>query len=423
MKIQFPKLRRSTKNSPRCDICLIVYGNVLLHTERQHLVALQDESVLEPNPTELAEAARRLLPNTDNQQRISLALPSSEFVMTSLQLPAIAAQNIKNVVNLQLPTLLPGTSEPLLLAVQPQKIDGMTVALWMSSKRADELYRAFNKVGLFLACILPRPLVAIPPKGRSVYIYDEDETAVTIVVWADEIIQKWLYYSKIDCEETSFHQQLEEIITATNAKFPEIHKDKSADWEKLPMPCPSVYGYAFVSNAATAHLAQIAQRKKRRFLAITATLVVLALIVAIGAVIHYEHALQKRLAKLRADTRDVSELQIDAVNIEEAIAPIKNFPNQNVFAVLTQLESLIPKDSWISNFKIENGVVEIEGYSPTPSNLVEILAGEPTFVSVDFSQGVRAEQNKSEQKFGITFKLKGIDVANYGQQYFSGVSN
>lgn len=425
MKIQFPKLRssRSTKNIPSCDICLIVYGNMLLHTERQHLVALRDESVLESNPTELAEAARRLLPNTDNQQHISLALPSSEFVATGLQLPVIAAENIKNVVNLQLPTLLPGVTEPLLLAVQPQSKEGMTVALWMSSQRANELYQAFNKVGLFLACILPRPLVTVPHKAHAVRIYDEDETSITLVEWSNNIVQNWLHYAKIDGEESHFQQQLEDIFAKKEESITEIRKSSAENWEKLPMPSSDAYGYAFVPVGATAYLTQIAQRKKRRLLTIAAGIVVLAIISAIGAVIHYEHRLQKHLTALRTDTRDVSELQVEAVNIEESIAPITTFPNQDVLQVLMKLEKLIPKDSWISSFKIEKGIVEIEGYSPTPSNLVEILAKEPSFVNVDFNQGVRAEQNKSEQKFGITFKLKGIDVTAYSQQYLGDVTN
>ena len=154
--------RLKRKSSTTSDICLIVHGSMLLHTKHHNLIAQPDESLLKLTPTELANAARRLLPVTTKRTRIALALPSDEFVATTLKLPAVAAQNIKNVVNLQLPTLLPGVTEPLLLAVQTPTVGEQTCALWMPTKRAEELFQAFDKEGLFLNCILPRPVVVLP---------------------------------------------------------------------------------------------------------------------------------------------------------------------------------------------------------------------------------------------------------------------
>jgi Tfp pilus assembly PilM family ATPase len=134
MKLQFPKLSKSRPPKPVvCDICLIVYNDRLLYAKHSNLVAQAEESLFDSSPAEIARIARQLLPAaTRRQQRIALALPSHEFVATGLKLPAsIDAQHLKNAVKLQLPSLLPGMNEPLLLAVQVQKQGDETYALWL----------------------------------------------------------------------------------------------------------------------------------------------------------------------------------------------------------------------------------------------------------------------------------------------------
>ena len=56
--------RLKKKPSTTSDICLIVHDSMLLHTKHHNLVAQPEESLVELTPTELANAARRLLPVT-----------------------------------------------------------------------------------------------------------------------------------------------------------------------------------------------------------------------------------------------------------------------------------------------------------------------------------------------------------------------
>ena len=239
--------KKRQKQPLSCDIALIVYNTVLLHTKHKNIVAHGQESLLKFTATELAEAARRLLPLTTKRYKIALALPSAEFVATCLTLPAAAAaQNLKNVVNLQKPNLLPGMTEQLLLAVQAPTEGEHICALWMTVKRAEELFQAFDKVDLFLSCILPRSVILLPETKIPSQIYDEDDNTITCIQCSDGIIQRWLPIPKIDYEEAEFRQQLDEALSDD---IKSIRKTHIEDWETLSTPSSRAYHYAFTPPA------------------------------------------------------------------------------------------------------------------------------------------------------------------------------
>ncbi len=400
------------------DICLIVHGTNLLHAKHQDLIAQPDESLCNLTPTELAQAAQRLLPHATKRHRIALALPSTEFVVTSLMLPPAAAQNLKNVVNLQLPTLLPGLTEPLLLAVQAPTEGQQTCALWMPIKQADELFQAFDKVGLFLACILPRPVMMLPNTKTICQVHDEDDNSITCLEWSGSVIQRWLHIVKEECETEELQTQLEETLATFADNVEKESKTKVDDWKNLPIPLAATYGYAFIPSGAAAHTHQVAKQKKRRHLSIIAILFIIGIIAGIYFALNYEQGLKQRLAELRKQTDNVSHLRAEVGEIEKIIGPVKSFPRQQVIKILGALNKLIPKDSWLTSCHIEGGIIKLEGYSPNPTQLIEILTNEPRFFNVEQSRGIITEKGRIELKFGINFKLKDFDLRTYWMEYF-----
>jgi len=400
-----------------CDICLVIYNKILLHAEHKNLVAQPDESLYSLMATEIAQAARRLLPNTDKRHRLALALPNFEFVATTVQLPIMAEQNLKSAVMLQIQTLLPGVTGPLLLTIQSEG-GKPTSALWLPAKRAEELYQAFNKVGLYLTCILPRALLNIPRGTASCQVYDEDEDSITCFEWSGTNINRWLHIAKTDYDHPEFKTQWEQSLTSLNNEIKQEGKTNLQDWERLTMPTPVVYKYAFLPPGTVLHLAQVAKRRHRRRLQMAAVFLLLCTIGAIGAVINYEQRLQKRLENLTTRTVDARKLKEEVAQIEETIGPIKDFPQQQVTSILQTLNRAIPKNSWITSVRIEAGTVKIEGYSPNPAELIGILLAQPGFIDVAPSQATQSERGRSENRFGINFKLKDINFKDYWVQYF-----
>lgn len=425
MKLTLPKLNRSPKKhrpAPvKADIVLLVHGAALLHVEQPNLVAQHDESLLAPSAAELAAAARRLLPNTDRQTRIALALPNSEFIATHLNLPAgIGEQNLRSAVSLQQPTLLPGLNGPLLLAVQPPtESDAPTIVLWLPVARAEELFQAFAKENLFLTAVLPRALLAVSTEQPSCQVWDEDEQGITYFEWSQHTIKRWLQFSKTDYEIPEFKTQLDEALRDGNeAQNARVWKAGQGDWDTIPMPSGDVYHYAFAPPSALMHMAQQKRIKQRRQMSIAAGVLVAGVLAGIAGAVFYQNQLEQQLSELKSNTRSVSDLQASVVAMEDDVAPVVNFPKPSLPEILGKLNTSIPKDSWITAFRIDAGVIELEGYSPNPSKLLETLSNEPMFTGVTFNQQIRTESGRTENRFGIRLVLPAVDIATYWQTYF-----
>jgi hypothetical protein len=404
------RMRKSFKN-----VDAQTFAEVLsLHGKQQTNIFKSYESGDSTDSTVLAEAARRLLPKISSKKRIALALPNSEFIATSLQLPTRATDNIKTTVNLQKEILLPGLKEQLLLTVQAPLKGKNICALWMHTKRAEALWKAFEKQNLYLSCIFPRSIIVLQGKKTPFGLYDEDENSITYLNASGGVIQQWLYITKDDYELPEFREQLNE--TLLNKHLKSERKDSVNDWKVVPSK--AAYNYAFVPPSAIARLAK-SHQFKNRFYGIGLVIVLITSIIGgVFYAISYEKALRQELADLKRSTYKISEFRVEVGQIEETIAAIKEFPKQEIVKVLNILDKRIPKDTWINRFYIEEGVIKLEGYSINPTRLIEILSQQNEFYDIEQSRGTVSEFNNEKLRFGISVKLKNFNQ-NYWLTYFS----
>lgn len=400
--------RRSKTHQPIVNACLVVYANSLLYTGNDDLVAQHD---IELNAQSIAQAAQRLLLNNKKLRYIALALPPNEFIATSLKLPALDGDKLKGAVNLQLANLLPGNNEPLLLAVQGQKENLQTVALWLPSKRAEDLFVAFEQVGLFLSCIIPRTVLAVTAGCDEAQICDEDDEFITFCEWSGVAISRWLHIPTSDWDLPEFKAQIEHEIPA---KRETQHYAKIADWENLLAPCKQAYNYAFIPLSSILRQKQQLKQRQRRYMFAAAGLIVLTIILGLLGGFYYKQQLRHTLNELRSQTMDVNQLRQEALAIDQEISPIQNFPKQQMSQILLHLNEIIPKNSHLSRLTLEGGVIQIEGISPDATTLVQMLNQDPMFTEVRFSRGIGGSQDT----FGISFKLAEVNVHAYWEKYF-----
>ena len=403
-------------------ICLAVHDEILIHTGsgRHCGLAEIDDYTHALDAGRLAEAARRLLPEVKSKQRLALSLPGHEFVATNIKLPGVSAENLGSATRLQLPMLLPGMNEPLLLAIHGHsgKPGREHIALWFSKARADALFRAFEKEGLFLSCLLPRPLAGLPQSAGSHQVYDKDQTTVTCIQWSEQVLERWLYISKPELEDAEFRTQFEEQITfrppgdaPESAKFTQTRKTTPTDWDACPVR--EAYYYRFTPPEAEKRMAAGRRRMKRYLFAFGAGMILILTTLGIGEGLRYKHRIEKRLAELKEQTMNITQLQDEVTDIGKKIGPIQDFPRHNVLSVLEELNKRIPKQSHLKSIKIEDGIVIIEGYSPDPAGIVRMLENDSAaFTDVEFSKGTKGNN------FGISFLLVNIDVDDYNKKYF-----
>lgn len=411
LKPHFDKKRH--QHLPKLDYCLVLYEESLVELNSDQHYQLEQIA----DAQTVAHAARRLLPAADSKKNIALALPSHEFIATQAHLPGVGSENLHSALLLQKPMLLPGYSDTLLLAVHAQaQSDGHYLVLWFSAQRADDLFAAFLEQGLNLSLILPRPLVMLQETETTQHLYDEDSSSITYAQWEDNRLSRWLWMDKQDYEKNDFRQQLEEYLREADLRFEEEaqwqRKSHLSDWENIPHPPKRACYYSFIApQAAQQH--KLKQRKQRWRWFYGSLLLLLLALLGTGAWLWYQqYQLQQAIAQLKEQTRNIEKLRQGVFAIEDEIGPIALFPEQDVISLLQQLNGLIPKNSWITRMKIENGIIEIEGNSPEPVNILESLANSELFTEVTFNQPIRG------QRFGIAMQIVGVDVKAYMEIYF-----
>ena len=368
------------------------------------------ETLGERNVEALARAARRLAP--EGRSRVALALPGHEFFALGLDLPGLSAEQLHDAIQLQLPELLPGVERPMALCVVPPVAGGGRVlALWLDEERTESLFHAFEARGLFLAALLPRLALVAPAEG---WRCEMEEGFVTCVEWSAGRMVRWLTSAAEDLEQEVLAEQWKAALGDVE---PEVLEGEGA-WSSTA-PSLELPSLAFVPRTARLR-AEASRRRRSRRLQMTATAAVAGVaLLGWGLLAGRMAYFEGKLERLKMDAREAVALRAEVVEIETRLAPIRDFPVQEVAGVLELLNQRIPRDSWIERMQLKEGVVELEGYSPDPAGLVAALAEDERFVDVAFSRATRGASGRNQgDRFGIRFHLAGVDVAAYLQEHF-----
>lgn len=412
------------------DAQLLLHGDQLIElgsgrSEALHHAADEGHS---DRPTDecadIAHAARVLLGHPAQPPRVVLFVAPEEFVATPYELPGVAPSDVSKALQLQLPDLLPGINTDLMLAVGPAHSpeQGRGIAFWMPMARANALFQAFEAAGQFLVCIVPRPFAALSGNASSLRVVDADAESTTLLVVEKGAVGEWLQVAQADLEDARFAEQWQEQVAAASPGAGPVRECRQArDWlpweggelvDKMP---------AFYPAGAMAFARYTARRTKRFLLIAGAAVLVLVLVAPFAKTVFHKAQLESQVAELEAATAEVRKMRADVVSLESEWAVLNDYPHQDAAAVLAALNNLVPKDSWVSAFKVKDGVVEIEGFSPNPARLVEILSGNPAFVDVAFSRASRTLAGASESdRFGVRFRLQAVDLEAYLSKHFAG---
>jgi len=121
--------------------------------------------------------------------------------------------------------------------------------------------------------------------------------------------------------------------------------------------------------------------------------------------------LEQRVADLRRQAGDVLTLREQVFALEERLKPVQTYPKIKIGSLLNLLDQNLPRDSWLLNMRVTESVVEIDGVSPDPSRIIELLSARPEFSEAAFSKAIRQDRRRGEEssQFSIRLKLAGID--------------
>lgn len=171
-----------------------------------------------------------------------------------------------------------------------------------------------------------------------------------------------------------------------------------ADWRGSGKP-PALWQ---ADNAADAY------RALRRRLEIAALLLAAA---AYGLYVHrldqIRDALEARVAAAQPAAREVGALARNLATLDSDVAFVAHRRRQQPpLVVINALTRLVPANTWLIGLVVDEGHVEISGYSPRASDLVALVERSESFQNPKFSSPVTLAPDGKHEHFDLTFETK-----------------
>ena len=82
-----------------------------------------------------------------------------------------------------------------------------------------------------------------------------------------------------------------------------------------------------------------------------------------------------------------------------------------VIALWEEVTRLLPDTAWLTNLRVENDVLWIDGYARSAAELVGIVARSPMFSGVALSAPVVREEARASERFQIRMKIESTGIA------------
>lgn len=386
------------------DARLLVFDQDLVHLESGNRVPVDGADA-----AAVADGAAQLL-QEHVVNGIALLLPPQEFVATTCALPGVTRDGLESALALQQDMLLPACEQDLAMSVNSDSatLGDEHLALWLPRFRLDGLHDAFDRRGLFLVAVLPRPL-AVAGTRAELRITDSDSQGVTAAALNQGVIMQWLHVQQAELAEEAFRDQWEQELKSYPMAAGCIMDSADAYLERSDNPGPGVYW--FFPGAALA-----ARRQVERVRRLAAAGAGVAVLMVLAAVPYLWQALEHRqaTATLTAARELATEARADqsvVARFETEWGPVYDYPDQDVRAALFTLQEAISPDR-LTSLELNEGLISIEGTSNDPQAILQNLEQNPLFTEVAFA---RATNNT---RYFIDLRLSPVNFEAYLLRYF-----
>ncbi|GGG59363.1 hypothetical protein GCM10011403_15920 [Pseudohongiella nitratireducens] len=381
----------------------------------------------------IASAARTLMnsgPDANQEQTgqesVLLAIPPQWTLSQPVDMPGVKPEDRYAALRLQADSLLPAYDEPLMLAMDEQH---RQMSLWLPLGQVNRLFNAFSQQGIFLAGLLPRPLLGVvatadssnPVTFEERLIIDHDQQGLSgYVLNAEGAVMDSRHISQADLQEEVLAQEWQAHWQSFEQAASK-QLSSAADyqrWFRQQGGIPGMQQVAdllaplcfFPEDALKARYRLYRNRIKSWALGGAAAIVVLAALPFLWQV-WQKNRLQSELASLQDEAAPAREAQQEIRAFEAEWGVLGEFPRQHLDDTLLTLQSVLAP-STLSRIDIEEGFISIEGLSDDPQNLLEELEQNPLFTAVDFSRA------SSNGRYYIDLRLATVNFPAYQEWYF-----
>jgi general secretion pathway protein L len=405
-----------------------------------------------------------------NKERTSISIPREKSVVRFISLPMATKENLRKVVEYEVPKYTPFEREEVYFDYQilKEEKDWLRLfAVFVKKTEVDPYLSLLKKIGI-------EPISIQIPSAAAVNLFQyhkgakEGEVSVLLDVtepffemnllqgkdWQEsfhlplplekkeskmlntlkrsglkeDLFSKSTFFIYgLDTDENLF-VTLKESGQIKGAFSPPLNQIE-AEKEKVPA-LQKIYASigvplkGLIKTQVDLNLLPVEMRKKVREIgrplsvALTFIALLLALTWGVGVYQRYSNELatiNTEIKKRKPEVEAVEKLQKKKEELGKEIFELQKIKSEETskIEILKELTQLIPNTVWIWNFKYNGKEVEINGFADSASDLIPLLDKSPLFEEVQFSAPVtkerqmRPEGEKEKERFKIKAKMEG----------------
>jgi Tfp pilus assembly protein PilN len=409
-----------------------------------------------------------------NKDKTSISVPREKAVIRFITLPIATKENLRKVVEYEVPKYTPFEREEVYFDYQilKEEKDWLHLyAVFMKKIELDPYLSLLKKIGI-------EPIsIQIPSVGAlNLFHYHkgakENEISVLLDVaepfievnllqgrdWREsvslpspregkelkileilnrlglkgEALTKSTFFVYGLGADESLPASLKETDQVKEALPPPLNRIEAGKGKSIPYQIYPSVGLPLVGLTKTwvdLNLLPFEMRKKVREigkpLSILLTLLALFLGLTWGVGVYQRYSkelttLNAEIKKRKPEVEAVEKLQKQKGEFGKEIYELQKIKSEEMskIEILRELTQLLPNTVWIWSFKYNGKEIEINGYADSASDLIPLLDKSPLFEKVEFlapvtkERQMRPEGDKEKERFRIKAKIEGRRVGS-----------
>jgi Tfp pilus assembly protein PilN len=112
----------------------------------------------------------------------------------------------------------------------------------------------------------------------------------------------------------------------------------------------------------------------------------------------------------KEEVRYVEKIKSEIEVLSKQIALVNNFRHDKSFYIdmVKELTLVIPNNAWLTRIRIAGSQVNIEGYAPSATPLIQLLEGSKYFQKAEFSSPTFRDARMNMDRFQIKMEMRNL---------------
>jgi len=118
-------------------------------------------------------------------------------------------------------------------------------------------------------------------------------------------------------------------------------------------------------------------------------------------------AINRQIAERQEDVKKVELMKEEIERLTSEISTIEGFrpPGLLILDILKELTTIIPENAWLTGLRVREGIIEINGYATSATELLPLLDASPYFENVEFASPTVRDRVLKADRFRIKMQI------------------